>query len=419
MPTSGARQACNSSSVGKGAGALILLHSGTVSTRCGLPNSCDGQHLGHLSAFLTSAVLCADGDACAAVMCVGLEEDGSLASHPLSINRPIKKLAEVDNWFDSISYNKGAAVLRMLRAWVNRDNNAVTGLASNDDALSAGSGDDAKHASTSQQWAPHLRRLHDQRTSGSSSKHQARSWTAHRYSRGPSIQASISQPSTAAETDVVSVALDVVPAGAPVPLSAAAAADAPGDAVSVGSRDGWTVQQQQQGQARQLDGGAVEDKFMAGLGQYVKAHAYGNSNYTGLWDSIGEAAGEPVEQLMSTWTLRRYAPAQFKALAKLQLCGFQYACTLHVCCNEIVMQDWYKLPVNRFAGHSTVFVCVRQCSCIALLCCGLQGLPHCDCVSRAPGQWQQQEGGEAGAGALPCTTHLHGGTALRARDVLQ
>jgi hypothetical protein len=241
----------------------------------------------------------------------GLEEDGSLASHPLSINRPIRKLSEVDNWFDSVSYNKGAAVLRMLRAWVNRVNSAVTGLASNDDAPSAASSDAAKHASTSLQWAPHLRRLRDQPTptaSSSSSKHQARSWTAHKYSKGPSIQASFSQSKTAASTeDMPSGVLDVLPAGAPVPVSAAAAAaGAPVTAVSVGSRDGWSAQQQQQqGQARQLDGGEVGDNFMAGLGRYVKAHAYGNSNYTGLWGSIGEAAGEPVEQLMSTWTLRR------------------------------------------------------------------------------------------------------------------
>jgi hypothetical protein len=201
----------------------------------------------------------------------------------------------------------------MLRAWVNRDSSAVTGLASNDDALSAASSDAAKHASTSQQWAPHLRRLRDQSVhtaaSSSSNQRQAHSWTVHRYSKGPSIQASFSQPEAAAPIgSTPSGVLDVLPAGAPVPVSAAAAAGGPVAAVSVGSRNGWSAsqqQQQQQGESRQLDGGAVGDKFMAGLGKYVTAHAYGNSNYTGLWNSIREAAGEPVEQLMSTWTLRR------------------------------------------------------------------------------------------------------------------
>jgi aminopeptidase N len=44
---------------------------------------------------------------------------------------------------------------------------------------------------------------------------------------------------------------------------------------------------------------------MSGLGRYVKSHAYGNSNYTDLWASFAAAAGEPLEEYMSVWTLRR------------------------------------------------------------------------------------------------------------------
>lgn len=271
----------------------------------------------------------------------GLEADGSLASHPLSINRPIRKLSEVDNWFDSVSYNKGAAVLRMLRAWVNRADSTATGLQAVSDAPSAASDKyDAKFASTSQEWVPHLRRLRQQQQQASEGSRRRKggvtssgsddssssigagesqqahtSWTAHKYSKGPSIQASISSVFHTESGELSG--LEVLPAGAaapPTPKPAAAAKRQPSaaTAISVGSRAGWLAAQQQQlldAPARELDGGAGSagggDTFVAGLSRYVKAHAYGNSGYQGLWDSIGEAAGEPVEQMMSTWTLRR------------------------------------------------------------------------------------------------------------------
>jgi len=50
----------------------------------------------------------------------GLEADGVTTSHPLTISRHIQQLSEIDNWFDDVSYAKGGAVLRMLRAWLNR-----------------------------------------------------------------------------------------------------------------------------------------------------------------------------------------------------------------------------------------------------------------------------------------------------------
>jgi hypothetical protein len=251
-----------------------------------------------------------------------------------------------------VSYNKGAAVLRMLRAWVNRADSTATGLQAVSDAPSAVSGEyDAKLASTSQQWVPHLRRRlqqqqqqqqkagegsrrrkggvtssvsEDSSTSTSSSVggagegQQARApWTAHKYSRGPSIQASIS-PVLHTESGELS-GLEVLPAGPaapPAPKPAAAPTKrqpSAAAAVSVGSRAGWLAAAQQRLQespaARELDGGAGSaaggDAFVAGLGRYVKAHAYGNSGYKGLWSSIGEAAGEPVEEMMSVWTLRR------------------------------------------------------------------------------------------------------------------
>uniref|UniRef100_A0A1D2A2H1 Alpha-aminoacylpeptide hydrolase n=1 Tax=Auxenochlorella protothecoides TaxID=3075 RepID=A0A1D2A2H1_AUXPR len=49
-----------------------------------------------------------------------LEEDSLNSSHPLSIPQGVNTSERIESLFDSIEYNKGAAVLRMLRAWVNR-----------------------------------------------------------------------------------------------------------------------------------------------------------------------------------------------------------------------------------------------------------------------------------------------------------
>lgn len=46
----------------------------------------------------------------------------------MTISRPTKKLTEIDNWFDGVSYEKGGAVLRMLRAWLNRGNAPLLGF---------------------------------------------------------------------------------------------------------------------------------------------------------------------------------------------------------------------------------------------------------------------------------------------------
>lgn len=94
----------------------------------------------------------------------------------------------------------------------------------------------------------------------------------------------------------------MLPVDAPVPPAAAPTA------VSVGSRAGWLAQRQmQQGPGRVLGGGpeAPSDTFLSGLHEYLEAHAYSNSNFTGLWDSLAEASEEPVGLMMSTWTLRR------------------------------------------------------------------------------------------------------------------
>jgi puromycin-sensitive aminopeptidase len=47
-----------------------------------------------------------------------------------------------------------------------------------------------------------------------------------------------------------------------------------------------------------------EDRFQAGIRQYLATHAYGNTETTDLWDAIEEATGEPVRQIMDSWIFR-------------------------------------------------------------------------------------------------------------------
>lgn len=90
---------------------------------------------------------------------VGLEADGLTTSHPLTIARPTKKLSEIDNWFDDVSYAKGGAVLRMLRAWLNRGNAPMLGFSS-----SSSSGSTPSTQGSALDESQHLRRLqHQQR----------------------------------------------------------------------------------------------------------------------------------------------------------------------------------------------------------------------------------------------------------------
>lgn len=91
---------------------------------------------------------------CVFCFTAGLESDSLTTSHPLTIGRPTEKLAEIDNWFDGISYSKGGAVLRMLRAWLNRGNGPMLGFSSTSD--STGSNDAADAA------PQHLRKLKQQ-----------------------------------------------------------------------------------------------------------------------------------------------------------------------------------------------------------------------------------------------------------------
>ena len=47
-----------------------------------------------------------------------------------------------------------------------------------------------------------------------------------------------------------------------------------------------------------------EETFRRGVGDYLRAHAYGNTDTADLWESLNRASGEPVGEIMNTWILQ-------------------------------------------------------------------------------------------------------------------
>ncbi|KAL4804225.1 peptidase family M1-domain-containing protein [Aspergillus unguis] len=45
-----------------------------------------------------------------------------------------------------------------------------------------------------------------------------------------------------------------------------------------------------------------EDKFLQGVRDYIKKHAYGNTQTGDLWSALAKASGKPVEEVMDIWT---------------------------------------------------------------------------------------------------------------------
>lgn len=52
---------------------------------------------------------------------------------------------------------------------------------------------------------------------------------------------------------------------------------------------------------RMLEQYLGEERFRAGIRQYVADHRYGNTDTTDLWDAIEAATGEPVRRIMDSW----------------------------------------------------------------------------------------------------------------------
>jgi puromycin-sensitive aminopeptidase len=52
---------------------------------------------------------------------------------------------------------------------------------------------------------------------------------------------------------------------------------------------------------RMLERYLGEERFRAGVGHYLRTHAYGNTDTGDLWDAIEETSGEPVRRIMDSW----------------------------------------------------------------------------------------------------------------------
>jgi puromycin-sensitive aminopeptidase len=65
---------------------------------------------------------------------------------------------------------------------------------------------------------------------------------------------------------------------------------------------------------RMLEQYLGEDRFRAGLRRYMRAHEYGNTETTDLWDALEEETGEPVRRIADTWIFQGGYPEVAVAL---------------------------------------------------------------------------------------------------------
>ena len=59
---------------------------------------------------------------------------------------------------------------------------------------------------------------------------------------------------------------------------------------------------------RMLEQYLGESRFRDGIRQYMRRHAYGNTETGDLWDALESASGEPVRRAMETWIFQRGYP---------------------------------------------------------------------------------------------------------------
>ncbi len=57
------------------------------------------------------------------------------------------------------------------------------------------------------------------------------------------------------------------------------------------------------------------EAFRAGIGAYLRAHAYANTETTDLWDAIEDAVGEPTRRIMDSWIFQAGHPLVTVSLA--------------------------------------------------------------------------------------------------------
>lgn len=122
-------------------------------------------------------------------------------------------------------------------------------------------------------------------------------WTkkSHFGSATADLQQQAKQSAGASEGDSISVVPVIAAPGA-----ARSFVTADGGTVSGGSSD--EVVASTEGSTGLVSG---QDLFLLGLRSYLEDLSYGNSNYTELWKHLEAVSGQPIGDMMNTWTLRR------------------------------------------------------------------------------------------------------------------
>ncbi len=86
-----------------------------------------------------------------------------------------------------------------------------------------------------------------------------------------------------------------------------------------------------------------EESFRAGVGNYLREHAYANTETADLWKALDEASGEPVGAIMDTWILQGGYP-QLEVTAANG--GLELSQSRFLITPDPADQTMWKLPVQ-------------------------------------------------------------------------
>lgn len=223
-----------------------------------------------------------------------LREDAEATSHPLSLTRPPKSAAEVDDWFDSLSYDKGASVLRMLRAWLSRAAPA-RGV-----AAAASDGDEEEEEAGG--WSSALSAAGGANSNGGGLLAPP---------RGPAQTLRRLRRRLQGAPDPAAAAASTASANPP-PLDGWSAVPEFGLDGKGRPRKGSEAARpipETELSATAPGGGGAPDPFLSSVRLYLRRRAFRASDYTSLWGAFEDATGGlPVGRWMRAWTLRRNFP---------------------------------------------------------------------------------------------------------------
>ncbi|GLC41460.1 hypothetical protein PLESTM_001198200 [Pleodorina starrii] len=211
-----------------------------------------------------------------------LSYDSLPSVHPLSVKGPLATVADADGFFDKISYQKGGAVLRMVRAFLNGN------------LMGSGAVQQLRRRRRLQQQQQQQQQQQEQdQDQGQGQEQQSQE------------ELELDQPPGAESSDPLTAPppppppADALPTVAPI---AAAAADPPAPAPSPELLPPPPSPTSPSSFNRTNYGA---DPFLAALRRYLNGSLYGSTTAAVLWDSVTASTGLPFSSWMRTWT---YSP---------------------------------------------------------------------------------------------------------------